>query len=162
MTLALAHIWRHPLKAIGREALTSVDLTAGTWLPFDRVWAVAHERSKLTTGRAKKVNFLRGVTEPALMAATAQLAEDGETLTLDHPKAGQITLRPDAEADWPVFADWLARLWPGDLPAPTGIYRGDNAHLTDVEGAWISLHTLASHHAVETALGRDLSIHRWR
>lgn len=162
MSLELVHIWRHPLKAIGREVLTSVDLKTGAWLPFDRVWAVAHDRSKLTTGWAKKINFLRGVTEPALMAATAKLGEDGETLTLDHPQAGHVTFRPDADADWPVVADWLAQIWPGDLPAPTGIYRAGNAHLTDVEGAWVSLHTVASHQAVETALGRDLSIHRWR
>ncbi|MEL7461021.1 MAG: MOSC domain-containing protein [Pseudomonadota bacterium] len=162
MTLALAQIWRHPLKAIGREELTEVDLTAGAWLPFDRLWAVAHDRAKLSNGWAKKANFLRGVTEPALMAATAQLGADGDTLTLDHPQAGQIKLRPDDETDWPLLEDWLAGIWPADRPAPTGIYRADNAHLTDVEGAWLSIHTLASHAAVETALGRDLSIHRWR
>ncbi|MEO1238097.1 MAG: MOSC domain-containing protein [Pseudomonadota bacterium] len=162
MTLSLAHIWRHPIKALGRELLTSVDLTAGAWMPFDRLWAVAHERAKLTTGWAKKMNFLRGVTEPGLMAVTARLDADCATLTLDHPDAGQISVRPEARADWPVLADWLSRIWPAELPAPTGIYRADDAHLTDVEGAWLSLHTLASHTAVEAVLDRELSIHRWR
>lgn len=162
MTLALAHIWRHPLKAIGREEIRATQLEAGAWLPFDRLWAVAHERSKLSEGWAKKINFLRGVTEPALMAATARLDEATQTLTLDHPEAGRVKLRPDADADWPVFQDWLSRIWPADLPAPTGIYRASDAHLTDVEGAWLSLHTLASHRAVESALKRELSIHRWR
>lgn len=163
MTLALAHIWRHPLKAIGREALERAALTPGEWLPYDRLWAVAHGRSKLTGGWSKKINFLRGVTEPRLMAATASLSADGTELTLDHPEAGQISIRPDDSSDWPAFSDWLARIWPADLPAPTGIYRpGGGAHLTDVEDAWLSVHTVESHAAVEQALGQTLSIHRWR
>lgn len=166
MTLALTDIWRHPLKAIGREALAQVDLTPGAWLPFDRLWAVSHERSKLTHGWAKKVNFLRGVTEPALMAVTSTLSDDGATLTLNHPDAGEIAIRPDdianSDAEWPALNNWLGHIWPADLPAPTGIYRAEGAHLTDVEGAWLSIHTHASHRAVEAKLGRGLSIHRWR
>ena len=89
MSLSLTHIWRHPLKAIGREEVEGADLTAGAWLPFDRVWAVAHDAAKLDgRGWAKKVNFLRGVTEPRLMAATARMDETGDVLTLDHPDAG--------------------------------------------------------------------------
>jgi len=162
VSLSLAHIWRHPLKAIGREALEAVELAAGDWLPFDRLWAVAHDRAKLDGGWGHKMNFLRGVTEAKLMAATAALSEDGRELTLDHPDAGQIAFRPDDPADTPAFIDWLARIWPAERPAPTGIYRAPGAHLTDVPGAWLSVHTLASHAAVETALGSALSIHRWR
>ncbi|MEO1399238.1 MAG: molybdenum cofactor biosysynthesis protein, partial [Pseudomonadota bacterium] len=83
MTVMLAQIWRHPLKAIGREALDQVTLTPDRWLPYDRLWAVAHERSKLGgNGWEKKVNFLRGVTDPALMAVTSQLDEVSGILTL--------------------------------------------------------------------------------
>lgn len=162
MTARLAEIWRHPLKAIGREALQSVTLRPGGWIPFDRIWAVSHENAKLTDGWAVKANFLRGVTEPALMAATATLDDASARLTLDHPTAGQITIAPDDPAETPALLDWLSRLWPADLPAPTAIYRAAEAHLTDVPDPWISINSTASHRAVEGRVGHPLSIHRWR
>lgn len=162
MSLALAEIWRHPLKAIGRESLPHAELSPGRWLPFDRLWAVSHENAKLDDGWAKKANFLRGVTEPALMAATARLDEAESVLTLDHPQAGLLEFRPDDPAETPRLLDWLARIWPADLPAPTGIHRAGDAHLTDVPGAWLSLNCRATHSAVEDRVGQPLSIHRWR
>ena len=38
-------IWRYPIKSHGREALSSVAVTEGATLPWDREWAVAHEAS---------------------------------------------------------------------------------------------------------------------
>ena len=162
MSNTLAHIWRHPLKAIGRELMETVTLTAGQWMPFDRHWAVTHDRAQIGEGWLPKANFLRGVTEPALMAATARLDADCRTLVLDHPEAGQLAFAPDDPAETPRLLDWLSRIWPADLPAPTGIYRSDTAQLTDVPDPWLSINNLASHRAVEQRIGKDLSIHRWR
>lgn len=163
MSLSLTHIWRHPLKAIGREEVAAADLTESAWLPFDRIWAVAHDAARIEgRGWAQKVNFLRGVTAPQLMAATARLDESGEVLNLEHPQAGTLTFRPDDPDETPAVLDWLARIWPADLPAPTGIYRAADAHLTDVPDAWLSLHCHATHRAVEERLGHALSVHRWR
>lgn len=162
MTSRLAHIVRHPLKAIGREELETVTLTPGAWLPFDRLWAVAHENARLDGGWGVKANFLRGVTEPGLMAVTARLDEVDGRLTLDHPEAGQVLLSPDDPDDTPILLDWLARIWPANLPAPTGVYRAGSAHLTDAPDAWISLNNLSTLRAVEQRAGRPLSIHRWR
>jgi uncharacterized protein len=162
VTARLAHIVRHPLKAIGREELDAIALSAGAWLPFDRLWAVAHASAKLDGGWGVKANFLRGVTEPALMAVTAHLDETRSALTLDHPAAGRIEIRPDDAADTAVLLDWLGRLWPADLPAPTGIYRAADAHLTDVPDPWISINALSTLRAVEQRAGAPLSMHRWR
>ena len=162
MNLTLAHIWRHPLKAIGREPVAETILAPGEWLAHDRVWAVAHEKAKLDGAWALKVNFLRGVTEPALMAVTSRLSEDAATLTLDHPEAGEVTIRPDDPGDTPALLDWLARIWPADLPKPERIYRASDAQLTDAPDPTLSIHTLATHGAVEQRVGQPLSIHRWR
>lgn len=160
MTGTLTHITRHPLKAVGRELLDTVTLTPGECLPWDRVWAVLHDRAQTLDGTwAKKANFLRGVTEPQLMAVTSTF--DGSTLTLDHPSAGQLALNPDDDGEAPRLLDWLAAIWPADLPAPTGIYRAD-VPLTDVPDPWISINNLSSHRAVQDRAGQDLSIHRWR
>lgn len=162
MTAHLAHIVRHPLKAIGREELERITLAAAAWLPFDRLWAVSHANAKLDGGWGVKANFLRGVTEPRLMAATARLDEREMTLTLDHPEAGLVVIRPDDPGDSAVLLDWLSRLWPADLPAPVGVYRAEATHLTDVPEPWISINNLSTLRAVEQRAGRPLSIHRWR
>ncbi len=162
MTARLAHIVRHPLKAIGREELEAVALAAGAWLPFDRLWAVAHAGAKLDGGWGVKANFLRGVTEPALMAVTAHLDAAEGRLTLDHAQAGRIAIRPDDAGDTATLLDWLARLWPADLPAPTAVYRAAEAHLTDVPEPWLSINNHATLRAVEQRAGQPLSMHRWR
>ena len=163
MTATLASVWRHPIKSIGREEMDGATLEAGRWLPGDRVWAVAHAGARdgdLSGGWAKKANFLRGVTEPRLMAATARLA--GDTVTLDHPDAGQIAVRPDDPAEVGVFLDWVGGIWSADLPAPTALYRPGTGALTDVPEPWISIASRASHEALSAAMGTELSIHRWR
>lgn len=163
MTASVARIVRHPVKAIGREELGSVALKAGCWMPFDRLWAVAHERSKLEgPGWARKVNFLRGVTDPALMAVTARLDEGGREVTLSHPKAGAITVRPETDEGEAALIDWLSGLWPVDLPRPTGVFRAEGAHLTDVPDPWISLNSTASLKALSQRAGVALSPHRFR
>lgn len=162
MSGTVAEIWRHPLKAIGREQLEAVTLSVGEWLPNDRKWAVSHERSKLDGGWGVKANFLRGVTEPALMAVTSSLDDTTGILTLVHPQAGQLTFSPDSSADTPRLLEWLENIWPAELPTPTGVYRATNAQLTDVPDAWISLNNVSSHRAVSDRVGQELSIHRWR
>lgn len=156
--MRLASIWRHPIKAIGREELAEVTLTPGATLPQDRRWGVSHENTREAgPGWAQKANFLRGVTGPQLMAVTASL--DGERITLRHPARPNLTVAPEAEAQ--ALVDWLDPLWPEDLPRPTGVSRCDTG-FTDVPDPWISINSLTSHRAVEQRLGRALSIHRWR
>lgn len=161
MTLKLTQIWRHPVKAIGREALESVELEAGSWLPNDRVWAVTHERSKIV-GHVweQKINFLRGVTDANLMAVTCSLDDASGLVTMTHPKGGDISFNP--EGDVQPFLRWLDGIWSTDLPRPTGLYRASQAQLTDVPDPWISIGFLPSNRALSQRIGHELSPDRWR
>ena len=160
MSAALAQIWRHPVKAIGREGLDRATLAPGRTLPFDRHWAVTHENAKpVSGGWAKKANFLRGVSGPSLMAVTARLDEATMTVTLAHPDRPEIAVAPDAEPD--ALLAWLRPIWPDALPAPAGVETSAQG-FTDVPDPWISVHLSASHAAVEGAVGQPLSRHRWR
>lgn len=161
MTPRLAAIRRHPIKAIGRESMEAATLAAGRWMPFDRLWAVAHDRSRLEgNGWEKKVNFLRGVTDPALMAVTSTLDEATGEITMDHPEAGRVTFDP--ERDPQPFLDWVSGIWSSDLAAPTELYRAADAHLTDVPDAWVSVAALSSNAALGQRMGMTLSPERWR
>ncbi|SFI85806.1 MOSC domain-containing protein [Jannaschia pohangensis] len=156
----LASIWRHPIKAIGREAMTEVQMDRSRCLPLDRHWAVTHENTRDTgPGWAKKANFLRGVSGPQLMAVTAEMAGDGASVVLRHPERPDLWVKPDADGD--ELIAWLDPLWPGDLPRPTGVARCDTG-FTDIPDPWISIQNHASHRAVEQRIGQPLSIHRWR
>ncbi|SDW87909.1 MOSC domain-containing protein [Roseicitreum antarcticum] len=167
MTIRLAHICRHPIKSIGYEETKGAVLSQGRPLPFDRIWAVAHADAGL--GRelpdwAPKRSFLRGAGCAELMAIACESHDDG-TLTLTHPRAGQITVNPDL--DGPALTDWLRPLWPANRPAPAhlcarpGPAAGRGA-LADTPAPNIAVLNLASLRDLSQRTGQDLSIHRWR
>lgn len=163
MTARLAAIVRHPIKAVGREELAGAALAPGRRLPFDRIWAVAHAAARIAPGQwAAKMNFLRGVAAPGLMAVTARLDAAARRVTLCHPEAGTITLAPDEAADAARLVGWLAPLWPEGRPAPAGVVRAGADAFTDVPSPWLSVLGTASNRALGERLGRELSIHRWR
>jgi hypothetical protein len=161
MTIRLAHICRHPIKAYGREMLASVCLSAGAGLPFDREWAVAHEAAKLTPGWNPCMNFTRGAKAPELMAVTAQLDETARRVTLTHPARGAITVAPDDPADLPTLLAWADPLIPEGRARPAGIVAAGRA-MTDSDFPSVSVLSLASLAELSVRMGIELSIHRWR
>lgn len=161
MTVRLAHICRHPIKAYGREMLASVRLSAGQGLPFDREWAIAHEAAKLGPGWNPCMNFTRGAKAPALMAVTATLDEAARRVTLAHPTAGEITVTPDDPSDAERLVTWADPLIPAGRARPAAVVRGGVA-MTDSDFPSVSVLSLSSLAALSAKMGMDLSIHRWR
>ncbi len=161
MTIRLSQIYRHPIKAYGRELLASVRLSAGEGLPFDREWAVAHEAAQLTPGWNPCMNFTRGAKAPALMAVTASLDEATRTVTLSHPGAGRITVAPDTLADQARLLAWADPMIPAGRPRPTAVVRGGVA-MTDSDYPSVSVLSLASLAELAARMGMNLSVHRWR
>ncbi len=161
MTGRVASLWRHPIKSHGREAVETVTLTAGQSMPWDRVWAVAHETSKAGNDAwSPCAAFSRVSKAPALMAVTATLDEATETITLRHPDRPDLTFRPDAEPD--RLIEWVAPLMPQNRAASARIVRVPGRGMTDSDFPSVTLCNHASHRAVEQRIGHELSIHRWR
>jgi len=161
----LARIVRHPVKSIGYEELPEVSLAAGAPLPMDRVWAVAHAAAGFggdPDGWVPKLNFVRGVAGPALMAVRA--ATDAETgrLRLTHPDRPALDIDPDTPADAARLLDWLRPLWPDNRPAPARLVRAPGSALADNPEPWVAVLSLASLRDLSARMGLDLSIHRWR
>lgn len=157
--MRLAEIWRHPIKSHGREPVAAFEIAAGGTIPRDRLWAVAHEASRLNGGAwVPCANFARAAKVPALMAIEAR--SDGDRLTLAHPDRPDLTFDPDGDSR--AFLDWIAPLADPARAAPTGIVRAEGRGYTDSAIPSLSLHGLASHAAVERQMGRTLSRHRWR
>ncbi|MGR3496340.1 MOSC domain-containing protein [Citreimonas sp.] len=163
MTVTVASLWRHPIKAHGREGVTRLDLKAGQTVPWDRVWAIAHEASKADGATwVPCANFSRGAKAPALMAVTCTLDEDTATVTLCHPDRPDLTVAPDDAEDAARLIDWVRPLMPEGRAASARVVRAQERGMTDSDFPSVALCNLASHRAVEQQLGKPLSIHRWR
>ncbi len=162
MTATVGSIWRHPVKAHGREEIGSAELTAHGTIPFDREWAVAHEASEADGSEwVRCVNFTRAAGAPQLMAITASLDEATGRLTLSHPEREPLEFDPDTEGD--RLIDWVSPLMPEGRAKPARLVRQRAGRgLTDSDFPSLTLCNTASHAAVERAAGRDLSPHRWR
>jgi hypothetical protein len=161
MTGRLTHIFRHPIKAHGREALASVALSAGEALPWDRRWAVAHEAARITPGWNNCNSFLRGVKSPQLMAMEARFDEANQQVHLSHPKIGGLSVNPDDAGDAARLIDWVRPLIPQDRAQPVKVARFDGG-MTDSDYPTVSILNLASLADLSARMGMDLSIHRWR
>ncbi|KMK68222.1 MOSC domain-containing protein [Puniceibacterium sp. IMCC21224] len=161
MSARVTDIWRHPIKSHGREALDTVTLSAGQTLPWDRVWAVAHEKSDADGNIwVPCQNFSRVSKAPQLMALTATLDEATEVITLRHPARPDLRLAPDRDGD--AFLDWVKPLMPENRAQSARIIRSRERGMTDSDFASVTLCNMSSHRAVEQKLGQPLSIHRWR
>lgn len=164
MTGRLAGIWRHPIKAIGREALDRVDVGPEQTLPGDRRWAVlragAEGRRAPDEGTwAPCGNFVRAAGNPALMAITAR-SEADDSLVLRHPDLPELTFDPGREGDRAVA--WISRLCAPPAPAPGRLVAAGSAGMTDSPWPSISLVNLASLRALSQRLGRPLEPERFR
>lgn len=160
MTARIAHLFRHPIKAIGREEVAEVKLIAGQTLPGDRLWGVAHEAAILTDGAWNRcMNFIRGASSPKLMAVT--LRSEGDLLHLSHPDRPDIALNP--ATDGAALIDWVRPLVAEGRAAPSHVFPAPaDRGLTDTSAPTISLASLASHEAVAAKAAAPFQIHRWR
>lgn len=163
MTGTLTHIWRHPIKSHGWEALEHVLLSAGQTMPGDRVWAVAHDQSAADGSEWVSCrNFSIGSKAPLLTAIGATLDEQGATIRLTHPDRPDLEFAPDDPAELATFLDWVAPLMPENRAQSTRIIRVPGRGMTDSDFPSITLCNMASHRAVEQAVGKPLDIRRWR
>lgn len=157
----VAALWRYPVKSHGREKLERVTLTEGQTFPWDRRWAVAHERSGADGSEWVRCgNFSIGTTVPRLAGIDARLDEATGIVHLSHPDLPDLSVNPDTEGARLVA--WADALVPENRPRPARVIRGAQRGFTDSDYPSISIMNAASHRAVEGRLGRSLERERWR
>lgn len=157
----LRAIWRHPIKAHGRESVEQVTLTAGQTMPWDRKWAVAHELSDADGSEwAPCRKFTRASGAPSVQGINALVDECTGRLTLSHPELVDLCFDPDTEQD--AFLSWVRQIMPVAKPQSVRLVRGVTQGMTDTNYPSVSLINLASHDAVADLTSLDLSALRWR
>jgi hypothetical protein len=163
VTAHLQAIWRHPIKAHGREALENARLVTGGTLPWDRVWAVAHARADAGDGAWRPCgNFTRGASAPELMAITARLRPETPEVTLTHPACAAISFQPDTPEGAAAFLAWVRPLMAEGRPMPARLVRARDQGMTDTAFPSISIGNLSSLRALSDRVGRPLSPDRFR
>lgn len=161
MTAAVAQIWRHPVKGHGAEPVARTVLTAGTTLPGDRVWAVAHDASDADgTAWAPCTNFSRGAKAPGLMAIGATYDDSTGRLNLSHPDRPALSLHPEAEGD--RLIDWARPLMPKGRAASARVIRVPGRGMTDTDYPSVSILSLSSLDALSRLAGAPLDPRRFR
>jgi uncharacterized protein YcbX len=164
MTATVSAIWRHPIKSHGREEVSETLLEPGKGLPWDRIWAVAHERSCFDVGRPSwqpSNEFSIGTNSNRLQAISAWVDERLGKITLSHPDKVNITIDPEDQGDQNRFIQWVMPISNGSRLLPSRLVRGPKA-MHDTDFTSISLINLATHRAVEGQLGHPISPLRWR
>lgn len=160
----VATLWRHPIKSHGREQLDAVTLTAGRAMPWDRHWAVTHDRTKYNAANPGWMwcrNFMIGNMNPGLMGLWAQLDEAAGMITLRHAHLGEITFSPDVDVDVARFIAWVLPICPEGRLVPTGVIHAGVA-MTDSDFPSVSIMTHASLAGVSDAAGVTLDEERFR
>lgn len=168
MTARIARIRRYPIKSLGGEDMTRVSLQAARRLPGDRIWALLTEAGERHAGEGgspdrwlPKSCFLRGVASATLQAVSGGWGsgEPGGPICLRHPDRPDLTFNPETEGA--RLVDWVRPLWNGDKPAATRLVRGPTGW-TDVNQPWLSILSLASLRDLESRLGQQIGVERWR
>ena len=155
----LTQIWRYPIKGCGREPLDRTDLVAGTTLPGDRAWAIAHEAAKLTGGWDHCSNFAITSKSPRQQAIGARTNADG-TLTMTHPDLAEVTV--DLPSDGQKLIDWVTPIWPDNRPALAQVVPAPERGVTDTNYASVSIMNRASLRALCQKSGLTLQARRFR
>lgn len=148
MTVTVSDIFRYPVKGLGPDRLTSVDLSTGLGLPFDRHWAIVHNSSKVDPAApdwARKTNFLCLAKDEKL--AQLSIDFDAETKTLTVFRKGKQISRGklDDTMGCTILQTFLSGFMP---PGPRGnpkiVEAPTDVQFTDTPEAKVSLINLAS------------------
>lgn len=158
MTATLAHIWRHPIKGIGSEALTEVALTPDEAVVGDRAFAMLNGLGEDTDAWQPRRNFVQVASGPRLAAVGAVSTSDGVMLT--HPDRDPVEIKTSDGSE--TLSNWVGNLWPAEQRPPVRLVKAPTQGMTDVPYPSVSIGNLASLRALSQKAGMEIDMRRFR
>ncbi len=162
---SVKHIFCHPIKAVGRTNLDTVQLVAGETLLHDRMFAITHEVSKFDLNAPAWVNcnnFIRGAKAPELQAISISQYAVGGLMVLNHPDHPAFSFDPDNADDHARFIGWVSQFVPDNRAQPAAFIKAPTQGMTDSSHPYISILNLASLKELSIKAGRPMAPERFR
>ena len=159
------HLYRYPIKSISREELTTLTLEKEKAIPFDRQWALIHEKSSFDPELNEWQpcgKFLRGSILPSLSAVNSRNLDEDNKYEFSHPDLNSISLDLEKEVERESFVNWIKPICSDNLPKPTKLVNVPNTALTDTPFQSISINSLDSLDHLSEKVGMKLNLGRFR
>ncbi len=166
MTGHVQSIWRHPIKGFTPERLDRVALTAGSYFPFDRLYAVEDGPSGFDPADPKhipKQRFTVLAKIPAVAKVRTRFID--ETGLFEAAFDGMAPLRADlGQAEGrAAFEAWLSEALGEETNGPLKVLPApDRYRFMDHPQGFVSIVNLASVRDLEAKLGRPVDPRRFR
>ena len=161
----LAQIHRYPVKGLGPQSLAAIALTAGAGLPRDRLFALAHGRSRFREAApapVAKTEFVMLMRDAGLASLTCTYDEAATCVSI--ARAGAVLV--EAPLDDTVGRAAIAGAVEAALADPARgtltLVSAPDQMLSDVGAPLVSLINLATVRAVADAAGQPVDPVRFR
>ncbi len=161
----IASIYRYPVKGLSPEPLTSVRVTAGETLPFDRAWAIENGPSKFDPAAPKhlpKIAFLMLMRNERLAALQTGFDELSRTLTIRREGTVLVEGCLETAAGRAALEAFVDAYEADELRGPTRIVSAPGHAFTDTATKCLSLINLETVRDIERELGAPVHPLRFR
>ena len=158
-------IWRHPVKSLGAEQVSSLMLHEGKTLPGDRIWALTYEKSRWDAKKpawARSQVFLRCSIAPLFAAVSSKVDDESGVIEFVHPLLPKICLDLENESERRDFIEWVRPICPEGAPQPIDLCRVPGRGMTDTEYPSISLNSIDSLNDLSDRMDIELHPRRFR
>jgi len=166
MTITIADICRYPVKGLAADHPTSVTVTAGEVIPFDRRFALAHASSRVDKAQpdwAQKNEFLMLARDEKL--AQLGIEFDEETADLMITRKGRSVSRGvlTSQTGRNVLETFLAAFMPdGPRGKPVIVESPEGKSFSDVPSNFVSIINLATVKDIERVVREPVDPLRFR
>lgn len=165
MTGTIAALYRYPVKGLSADPLTSVNVTPGETLPFDRAWAIENGPSRFdpeAPAHLPKVAFLMLMRDERLATLETRFDEENRRLTLlrggRQVAGGDLTTRSGRQ----IIEQFLGAYMRESLRGPPRILSAEGHSFSDTRAKRLHIINRASVRELERVIGRAVDPLRFR
>lgn len=140
---SITTLWRWPVKGLGGQSLTNVNVERDELFPFDRAFAIENGPSDFDPANpthVAKLQFLCGVSQPSAHRLSAAYDENKGQLIITTLNGQKLDVDPNQPTELETLS---ASLVEEGVRGPLKFRKADDPTLghgfTDVPGRWVSI-----------------------
>ena len=164
--MQVASLHRYPVKGLSPEALDSVSLSPGAYVPGDRLFAIENGPSGFDPADPKhqpKIKFLMLMRNERLATLRTRYLDDEATLVIREGDVEKVRTDLESDAGRAAVRAFFEAFMPQELRGPPVLLAApDGFRFTDSRSGYVSLLNLASVSALEERIGYAVDPLRFR